>query len=145
MEGFPKSGHILHHIPGSYKSHSLKLRNTYHSGCQLQKRDYYEYDNLSAVECPRKFAKVHGVITELSSMNGKYFEWRLADEETSVRIVGFDTIQQRELAAKMDSETTSVTPQLHCPKQLRADDMEIVVSGTTDFHITKEISTCTLP
>ena len=61
---------------------------------KFKKRFFYKYDSVAAVDFPRKFVKVHGVITELSSMDGKYFDGRLADDETSVCIVGFNTIQQ---------------------------------------------------
>ena len=98
-----------------------------------KKRLFYEYDSLAAVDSPRKFVKVHGVITQLSSMNGKYFEGRLADDETSVRIVGFDTIQQEELAARMNSKETVQLHNCSIQKQYRADDMEVVVGGSTQI------------
>ena len=98
-----------------------------------KKRLFYEYNSLAAVDSPRIFVEVHGVITELSSMNGKYFEGRLADDETSVRIVGFDTTQQKELAAKMNSKKPVQLHNCSIQKQYRAEDMEVVVRGSTQI------------
>ena len=47
-----------------------------------KKRLYREYDTLATVDAPRKFARLHGLVTELTDMmtNNKYFEGRLADD-----------------------------------------------------------------
>ena len=51
-----------------------------------KKRLLYEFDDLAAVNSPRRFVKLHGVITEVSGMteSDKYFEGRLADDKASV-------------------------------------------------------------
>ena len=56
-----------------------------------KKRPHREFGSLEELvqSTPQKFAKLHGVITELSNMTetDKYFEGRLADDKASVRIV----------------------------------------------------------
>ena len=64
---------------------------------RANKRLLYEFDDLAAITTQRKYAKLHGVVTEISTMteSDKYFEGTLADEKGSVRVVGFDAHQQR--------------------------------------------------
>ena len=70
-----------------------------------RKRLFEEYDDLGkATDAPCKAAKLHGVLTSLFRMrSGKYFEGYLSDETRSVRVVGFDTAQQRELEINHDN------------------------------------------
>ncbi len=69
--------------------------------CQHGKCLFEEYDNLGSADRPSKAAKLHGVQTNLSPMrSGKYGP--IADDTTSMRLVGFDTAQQRELATHHD-------------------------------------------
>ena len=59
---------------------------------------------------PTKRAKVHGVLTSVSQMqtpiSGKksYFHAQLSDDSTSVRVVGFESSQQEQLASKYDTQ-----------------------------------------
>ena len=56
---------------------------------------------------PIKSAKVHGIVTSLSPMKGhKYFEGCIADNTTSMRLVGFAATQQKELATQRTTRTS---------------------------------------
>lgn len=61
-----------------------------------KKRDHdqIECEDLSTMSSPCKSAKLQGVITQLSPMKGKFFDGRLTDERASIRIVGFDAMQE---------------------------------------------------
>lgn len=63
-----------------------------------------EYDDLSLANTPKRGVKLHGMLTEISPMKGggKYFEGRLADANTSLRFVGFDSTVQQKLLAKKE-------------------------------------------
>ena len=60
-----------------------------------------EYESVSEIRSPTKFAKVHGVLTSMSPMHKSpsgchYFDGSLSDGAKSVRVVGFDSkVQQR--------------------------------------------------
>lgn len=71
----------------------------------MRKRLFEDYNNLAYARSPGTAAKLHGVLTELSPMKGgKYFEGRIADDQTSIRLVGFDTLQQQECAVYCTKE-----------------------------------------
>ena len=68
-----------------------------------------EFEKLEFAS-PTKRAKVHGVLTSVSQMqtpiSGKksYFHAQLSDDSTSVRVVGFESSQQEQLASKYDTQ-----------------------------------------
>lgn len=65
-----------------------------------RKRLSKEFASLSEIESPTKLAKAHGILTDLTQMdNGeKHFEGRIADDQRSMRVVGFEKRQQQQLA-----------------------------------------------
>lgn len=68
-----------------------------------RKRLFKELDNLECEEKPTKAVKIHKVLTSLSPMKAnKYFDGRISDNTKSMSLVGFDTLQQRELATQHD-------------------------------------------
>ena len=97
-----------------------------------RKRLFEEYDNLGSADSPCKAAKIHGMLTNLSPMrSGKYFEGHISDDTTSLRLVGFDTAQQRELAAYHDKGQTVSLQNCKVQKSRFSDQMEILLTQST--------------
>ena len=100
-----------------------------------KKRPLCEFKSLEELvtSTPQKFAKLHGVITELSDMTeaDKYFEGRLADNKASVRIVGFNRQQQKRLSASLQSKEPVELDNCTIKKQLYGDEMEVVIGGSS--------------
>ena len=93
-----------------------------------RKRLFEEYDDLGkATDAPCKAAKLHGLLTSLSPMrSGKYFEGYLSDETRSVRVVGFDIAQQRELEIHHDNAEPFALQNCKVQKSRYSDEMEVM-------------------
>ena len=70
---------------------------------RLFEADYDEFEQVSEITSPTKFAKVHGVLASVSPMRQsgtgyRYFDGSLTDGSKTVRVVGFDTKIQQKLA-----------------------------------------------
>ncbi len=99
-----------------------------------RKHLFEEYDNPGSADRPStsKAAKIHGVLTSLSPMRtGKYFDGQIADDTTSMRLVGFDTAQQRELATHYDKHEAVTLQNCKVQKSRYSEPMEIVVTQST--------------
>lgn len=102
------------------------------------KRLLDEFDSLDSVESPTKAAKLHGVVTSLSPMkssSGKtaYFEGHLTDETTSLRMVGFNTLQQKEIAAFQDQKQTVTLDDCQIQKSRYGAQMEVLLKQSTSI------------
>ena len=53
-----------------------------------------DFKGLSQASSPCKSARV---LLQLSPMKGKYFDGRLADDKATIRLVGFDSVKQKEV------------------------------------------------
>ena len=96
------------------------------------KRVFDKYDSLDSVCKPTKSAKVHGIVTSLSPMKGdKYFDGCIADNTTSMRLVGFAATQQKELATQYDKKQPVVLENCAIHKSRFSDSMEVVLSSST--------------
>ena len=63
----------------------------------------------------------------------KYFEGTLADEKGSVRVVGFDAHQQRQLSTWMESKQPVEIVNCKIQKQLHGQEMEVVLGGSSEI------------
>ena len=95
-----------------------------------------EFDQLGEIAVPSKAAKVHGVLTSLSPMKvnpGKvgYFEGKLADETCSLRIVGFNTSQQRQLSTNHDQHNSITLNNCEIQKSKYGEQMEVLLKSST--------------
>ena len=97
--------------------------------------DLYEFDDIAAITTQRKYAKLHGVVTEVSTMteSDKYFEGTLADEKGSVRVVGFDAHQQRQLSTWIESKQPVEIVNCKIQKQLHGQEMEVVLGESSEI------------
>ena len=102
---------------------------------RANKRLLYEFDDIAAITTQRKYAKLHGVVTEVSTMteSDKYFEGTLADEKGSVRVVGFDAHQQRQLSTWMESKQPVEIVNCKIQKQWHGLEMEVVLGGSSEI------------
>lgn len=96
-------------------------------------------DELSMASSPCKSAKVEGVLTQLSPMKGKFFDGRLSDNKSSIRIVGFDAKKQQELAKHRDKQEPIILENCKLTKSKFTDEMEVIVSSTTIFSPSEKI------
>ena len=96
-----------------------------------------EFDKLEMIASPKKRAKLHGVITNLSPMkssaSGKnsYFEGHLADETSSLRVVGFDILKQQKLSEHQGEEDTVMLEDCEVKKACFGDGLEVVITQST--------------
>ena len=65
-----------------------------------------EFQALEDANTPTKAAKVHGVLTHISPMKGKYYEAYISDETTSKQLVGFHKEQRDQLADFQEQPVT---------------------------------------
>ena len=88
---------------------------------------------LKDIQSTTKSAKIHGVVTELTQMDSqsKYFEGRIADEKTTMRVVGFEKRQRDQLAVQKDLKQPVELHNCVIQKERRGDGMEVVISGST--------------
>ena len=102
---------------------------------KTNKRLLYKLDDLAAVTTQRKYAKLHGVVTEVSTMmeSDEYFEGTLADDKGSVRVVGFDAHQQQKLSTWMESKQPVKIVNCKIQKQLHGQEMEVVLGGSSEI------------
>ncbi len=97
-----------------------------------RKRLLEKFNDLGSAGKPTKPAKIHGVVTSLSSMKaGKYFDGRISDDTKSMRLVGFDTVQQRELAAQHDQNQPVALHNCIIQKFRYSDNMEVLITKST--------------
>lgn len=96
----------------------------------LRKRLLEEFDNLGGADSPSKSAKVLGLLTSLSPMQaGKYFDGHISDDTTSMRLVGFDTVQQKELATRQETHEPNCHPDnCQIKKAHNGDQMEVLIT-----------------
>lgn len=103
------------------------------SSMASSKRPLDEYDELCLASTPSKSARVHGIVTQLSPMkSGKYFDGKLSDDTSSVRIVGFDKKKQRELV-QLQNEAV-VIENCQIVKSKYSEEMEVLLSSATKFE-----------
>ncbi len=94
-----------------------------------RKRLFDEFEDLESATKQTKSAKVHGLLTSLSpKKDGKYFVGSIADGTTSMRLVGFNAMQQRELAAQHDQKKPVVLVDCTIQESKFSDSMEILVT-----------------
>ena len=95
-----------------------------------------EYDDLSLAKTPKRGVKLHGMLTEISPMKGggKYFEGRLADSNTSLRFVGFDSTVQRKLMAKFEKKEPVKIENCLLQKSRYSEEMEVVVNKSASIQ-----------
>ena len=66
-----------------------------------RKRTYEDIDQLDDVDRPIVNTRIHGAITSISPIkrgrNSIFLDGTLADETSKIRVVGFDSQQQRKL------------------------------------------------
>ncbi len=97
-----------------------------------RKRLFEELDTLECAKKTTKAAKIHGVLTSLSPMKASnYFEGRIADNTKSMRLVGFDTVKQRDLATHHDNNQAVCLENCNIQKSKYSDEMEVVVTKST--------------
>ena len=69
-----------------------------------KRREYKDIDDLMLAK-PSKSARVEGMLTQLSPMKqGRFFDGCLADDKTSLRLVGFDAKKLEELEQLKEDE-----------------------------------------
>ena len=102
---------------------------------KANKQLLYEFDDLAAVTTQRNYAKLHGVVTEVSTMteSDKYFEGTLADDKGSVHVFGFDAHQQQKLSTWMESKQPVEIVNCKIQKQLHGQEMEVVLGGPSEI------------
>lgn len=104
-----------------------------------------EFDDLSTASSPCKSAKVQGVVLQLSPMKGKYFDGRLADDNASIRIVGFDSRKQQELSKIYEKQQPVILENCQLTKSKFTEEMEVVLtSGTKVTSSGKKFNVCSL-
>lgn len=97
-----------------------------------RKRLFEDYDNLAYARSPSTAAKLHNGLTELSPMKDrKYFEGRIADDYTSIRLVSFDTLQQQEFAVNREKNEPVALQNCQIQKLHYGDEMEAMVNWST--------------
>ena len=109
-----------------------RKRLSFETGSQFD-----EYESVSDISSPTKFAKVHGVLTSMSPMRKSssgchYFDGSLTDGTKSLRVVGFDTkVQQRLMDFHSRKEPVAL---VNCEvKQGKySSNMELHMRKTTD-------------
>ena len=93
-----------------------------------------EYASLDLIAQPCKSAKIHGILADVSPMKtgkSKYFTGTIADANTSLRFVGFDTTQQRNLDTLYSKQQAVTFENCQIQKSRYGDDMEVVLKQTT--------------
>ena len=99
-----------------------------------RKRLFEDYDNLAYARSPSTAAKLHGGLTELHVLpmkDRKYFEGRIADDQTSMRLVGFDTLQQQEFAVNREKNEPVALQNCQIQKLHYGDKMKVMVNRST--------------
>ena len=102
-----------------------------------RKRLTEEFENLSQISSPSKIAKLHGKVTNLSTMkstaagNSSYFEGQFSDETCSLRVVGFDALQQQKLAQHQEEEQAIMLENCEVKKARYGDSMEVLIKQLT--------------
>lgn len=95
-----------------------------------------EYKSLESAYTSAKSGKLHGLLTSLSPMKGnKYLKGYIADSTASMRLVGFNAIQQKELTTQ-PPETSSHVGELCYPVQWLVGDHRIQIKS---YYLTSEI------
>lgn len=96
-----------------------------------------EFDDLTSIASPTKSAKVHGLVTKLSPMKtggGKpYFEGRLADDTTSLRVVGFSEEMQQQMASHQQQQNPVALDNCLIQKSKFGDNMEVLINKDTSI------------
>ena len=67
--------------------------------------------------------------------SGKYFEGQIADDQTSMRFVGFDPQQQQEFAAHREKNEPVAVDNCQIQKSRYSDDMDMMINRWTKSHI----------
>lgn len=98
----------------------------------MRKRLFEDYDNLAYARSPSTAAKLHNGLTELSPMKDrKYFEGRIADNQTSMCLVGFDALQQQEFAVNCEKNEPVALQNCQIQKLHYGDKMKVMVNRLT--------------
>ena len=111
-----------------------------------RKRTWEELDQLDGIEEPIASANLHGAITSLSPIkkgrNTSYFDGSIADESKKLRLVGFNSDQQRKLNTFFKNGTTINLKNCQVKESREGNRMEIMLKGNTQItESTKQIDT----
>lgn len=91
----------------------------------------HEIQDLSFCS-PTKAAKVEGVLTVLSPMKRvTFFDGRLADDSSSIRLVGFNAKKQEELARIQQSQQPVKIENCQIARSKYFDGFEVIVGSAT--------------
>jgi len=94
-----------------------------------------EFQDLASIGEESLTAKVHGIITGLSPIkpsSGKpFFEGTFSDCGRSLRLVGFNSEQQKKLATFQDNEEPVALTNCSLTRGKWGDDLEIIVKDST--------------
>ena len=94
---------------------------------------------LSAITEPHLFATVHGIITSLSPMKtlkksaNKYFDGRFADEDRTLRFIGFHSKHHQQLQQYYNAFTPISLAAVKIQKSSYSDELEICLQSTTNI------------
>ena len=108
-----------------------------------------EFSTLSSIEVVSRSAKIEGVLISISPMKpGKmrdYFEGQLADETGTIRVVGFDNVQQKQLSICHDEKVPFILKDCQITKSRFGDKLEVLLKKSTAFLTSSKKITTVLP
>ena len=105
----------------------------------MQENRFADFDCLSGITEPHLFASVHGIITSLSPMKtskkstDKYFDGRFADEDRSMRFIGFHAEHHQQLQQYYNTFTPISLATVKIQKSSYSDDLEICLQSATNI------------
>ena len=117
-----------------------KLISSVRMATGSRKCAYEEFPDVSTVDNEVKYANVHSVVASLSpvkfSASGKchYFEGRLSDGKSSMRLFGFDTKQQQKLALFHEKKEAVALSNCEVTPSNRGPDLEVLVGRSTEMQ-----------
>ena len=105
----------------------------------MQEQSFADCDCLSGITEPHLFATVHGIITSLSPMKtskksaNKHFDGRFADEDCTLRFIGFYCKHHQQLQQYYNAFTPISLASVKIQKSSYSDDLEICLQSTTNI------------
>ena len=98
-----------------------------------------EFEEVSSLSSPTKFAKIHGVLASISPMKKSkggccYFDGSLTDGKKSIRVVGFDTKNQQKLAHFKNKNKPVAIVNCEVKEGKLTPDLEIHIRKSTDVQ-----------
>lgn len=98
-----------------------------------------EFQELSGINSPIKFAKLHGVLATVSPMKKSvggcsYFDGTLTDGQKNIRLVGFNTKIQQKLADFKDRNEPVAILNCEVKEGKYTSDLEVHMRNSTDVQ-----------